>query len=248
MIKFFRRIRRKLVDEGNLKRYLIYGVGEILLVVIGILIALQINNKNIKKIQKETIQGYYTQLIPEFNSLIKHEENQLEKTEFLIGQIKRCQQLMNQKDQNKVSEFKSCLPYLHTTWQNRPQYPIFQEFMDEGWMSKIDNDSTKSLLISLREKFLLINEMDGIINKKFEEITSPFFAKNINRSELPNPGDTFLELEKGGPKINYQKLYGSIELWGLFNEKHGVTAFVRLQQEEIIKLLSETIEKLESNI
>ena len=192
MIKFFSRIRRKLIDEGNLKRYLIYGVGEILLVVIGILIALQINNNNIKNIQKETIQGYFTQLILEFNSLIEHEEKQLENSEFLIDQIKLCQQLMNHRDRNRVSEFKSCLPYLHTTWQNRPQYPIFQEFMDEGWMSKIENDSSKALLISVREKLLVINEMDGIINKKFEEITSPFFTKNINRSELPSPGDTFV--------------------------------------------------------
>ena len=46
MIKFFRKIRQKLIDEGNLKRYLIYAIGEILLVVIGILIALSINNKN----------------------------------------------------------------------------------------------------------------------------------------------------------------------------------------------------------
>ena len=46
MLKFFRRIRLKLLDKGNLKRYLIYAFGEILLVVIGILIALQVNNLN----------------------------------------------------------------------------------------------------------------------------------------------------------------------------------------------------------
>ncbi len=46
MIKFFRKIRQKLVNEGNLKRYFIYAIGEILLVVIGILIALQLNNWN----------------------------------------------------------------------------------------------------------------------------------------------------------------------------------------------------------
>ena len=44
MIKFFRKIRQKLINEGNLKRYLLYAFGEILLVVIGILIALQIND------------------------------------------------------------------------------------------------------------------------------------------------------------------------------------------------------------
>ena len=46
MLKFWRRIRRKLINEGNLKRYSFYAIGEILLVVIGILIALQINNWN----------------------------------------------------------------------------------------------------------------------------------------------------------------------------------------------------------
>ena len=46
MIKFFRQIRRKLIDAGNLKRYLIYAIGEILLVMIGILLALQVNNWN----------------------------------------------------------------------------------------------------------------------------------------------------------------------------------------------------------
>ena len=46
MIKFFRNIRRKLIQEYRLKKYLLYALGEILLVVLGILIALQINNLN----------------------------------------------------------------------------------------------------------------------------------------------------------------------------------------------------------
>lgn len=46
MIKLFRRLRQKLLYEGNFKKYLAYAIGEILLVVIGILIALQINNLN----------------------------------------------------------------------------------------------------------------------------------------------------------------------------------------------------------
>ena len=46
MITFFRRIRKGLLDGGNTSRYLVYAIGEIVLVVIGILIALQINNWN----------------------------------------------------------------------------------------------------------------------------------------------------------------------------------------------------------
>ena len=46
MIEFFRKIRLKLMDEGNLKRYLFYAIGEIALVMAGILLALQVNNWN----------------------------------------------------------------------------------------------------------------------------------------------------------------------------------------------------------
>ena len=46
MLKIFREIRYKLIKDGNLKKYLIYSFGEILIVMIGILFALQINNWN----------------------------------------------------------------------------------------------------------------------------------------------------------------------------------------------------------
>ncbi|NNK80474.1 MAG: hypothetical protein HKO93_03165 [Flavobacteriales bacterium] len=46
MIKFFRHIRQRLLTENKLTRYFIYAIGEIVLVVIGILIALSINNAN----------------------------------------------------------------------------------------------------------------------------------------------------------------------------------------------------------
>ncbi|NET34370.1 MAG: hypothetical protein F6K19_20480 [Cyanothece sp. SIO1E1] len=49
MIKFFRRIRQKLLSKGHIRKYLAYATGEVLLVVIGILIALQINNWNEKR-------------------------------------------------------------------------------------------------------------------------------------------------------------------------------------------------------
>ncbi|WP_353779446.1 DUF6090 family protein [Winogradskyella sp. 3972H.M.0a.05] len=52
MIKFFRRVRQKLLSENKFSKYLIYAIGEIILVVIGILIALQINNWNEKRQNK----------------------------------------------------------------------------------------------------------------------------------------------------------------------------------------------------
>lgn len=49
MLRFFRTIRKKLIEKYNVRKYLLYAIGEILLVVIGILIALQVNNWNIAR-------------------------------------------------------------------------------------------------------------------------------------------------------------------------------------------------------
>tara|TARA_R110001632_G_scaffold129726_2_gene243805 strand:- start:335 stop:1087 length:753 start_codon:yes stop_codon:yes gene_type:complete len=65
MIKFLRRIRQRLLTENKFNKYLLYAIGEIILVVIGILIALQINNWNenrqIKKLENASIKGLFSE-------------------------------------------------------------------------------------------------------------------------------------------------------------------------------------------
>ena len=55
MIKLFRKIRQNLLSEGKTGSYLKYAVGEIILVMIGILLALQVNNWNDNRISKEEL-------------------------------------------------------------------------------------------------------------------------------------------------------------------------------------------------
>lgn len=58
MIKFFRKIRKKLLTENKFSKYLLYAIGEIILVVIGILIALSINNWNEERKQELDVRSY----------------------------------------------------------------------------------------------------------------------------------------------------------------------------------------------
>ena len=67
MIKFFRKIRQRLVSENKFSKYLIYAIGEIVLVVVGILIALQINNWNENQKINDTVKNYYNQLLQDLN-------------------------------------------------------------------------------------------------------------------------------------------------------------------------------------
>ncbi len=67
MIKFFRHIRQNQIMENKTGKYFKYAIGEIILVVIGILIALQINNWNEKNKLDSKKQDYYQQLLEDLN-------------------------------------------------------------------------------------------------------------------------------------------------------------------------------------
>lgn len=62
MIKFFRRIRRALLADGKTSQYLKYAVGEIMLVVVGILLALQINNWNQDRKDNKALNEYLVKI------------------------------------------------------------------------------------------------------------------------------------------------------------------------------------------
>ena len=94
MIKFFRKIRQNLLSEGKAMQYFKYAIGEIILVVIGILIALQINNWNENRQAKRLVSSHLAsiredlkldlkQIETNAESLKTHEEATLNIKDFL---------------------------------------------------------------------------------------------------------------------------------------------------------------------
>ena len=79
MIKFFRKIRQNLLSEGKTGKYLKYAIGEIVLVMIGILLALQVNNWNNNRIELNEEKKVIEKLQLEFI------ENKKITTEFLVA-------------------------------------------------------------------------------------------------------------------------------------------------------------------
>jgi hypothetical protein len=58
MLRFFSKIRQRLLSDNKPSKYLLYAIGEIVLVVIGILIALQVNNLNTIRSEKQNLNKY----------------------------------------------------------------------------------------------------------------------------------------------------------------------------------------------
>ncbi|MFC3881294.1 DUF6090 family protein [Algoriphagus namhaensis] len=85
MIKFFRKIRQKLLSENKFSKYLIYAIGEIILVVIGILIALQINNDNQEKLNR----NYEVTMLREIQDALEEDIKNMEGGLENIAEVKK---------------------------------------------------------------------------------------------------------------------------------------------------------------
>ena len=78
MIKFFRKIRYDLMSDNKTGKYLKYAIGEIVLVVIGILIALQINNWNENRKNQNELNNINNQIVFELDNDIEELTRNLE--------------------------------------------------------------------------------------------------------------------------------------------------------------------------
>ena len=77
MLRFFRQIRQRLLTDNKFSKYLLYAIGEILLVVIGILIALQVNNWNTERQSLDQSLRYLDKLEEEIQLMLKADQDRM---------------------------------------------------------------------------------------------------------------------------------------------------------------------------
>ena len=144
MIKFFRKIRQKLLNQGETAKYFKYAIGEIVLVVIGILIALQINNWNEQS--KLNKQELYTlkQLHVEFKADSLKLSSILKITTGKINALKKMLRLISEQKSDSLQ-----LPLIFFSGKFIPFYdysPTYNELVSSGNLNLISNNSIKNAI------------------------------------------------------------------------------------------------------
>lgn len=185
MIKFFRKIRCHLMVTGKTSKYLKYAIGEIILVVIGILIALQINNWNEHRKalidEKATIASLKLEFqknlvnlqsnIQAINSFISAGNTLLEHTgpEYEYGALKKFDSLINMTIRMAVWD-----PSLYT----------LSNIKNSGKLSNLSNNNLKEQLIEWESFYTnLLDWYDFYISggkKYFEFLEENAIVRNIN--------------------------------------------------------------------
>jgi len=165
MIKFFRRIRPRLLSENRFSKYLIYAIGEILLVVVGILGAIQIDNWNEDKKERKIEQEYLDRLRDDLLKDTAYYKDSRQKANNIIAHYQKFtdNSYLEQTDYKSFSSLLCCIDFppselsIHRT--------TYSELLNTGKLNSIQD-------VELRQQI-------GIHYETFEKYNSHLIEFDI---------------------------------------------------------------------
>ena len=171
MIGIFRGIRQKLSSQNNFIKYSKYAIGEILLVVIGILIALQINNWNEnKKLQNEELQ-YYENIKRQLNEEVVFIRNNMEYNDLLYDQYQYAITLIQNNDRSHLDSLVLVAINLLEYSDFHQESNIFGSLVSSGEIKLLKESEIVEGLQRLEERYIYMNKVE---NSHFEVIKMIF--------------------------------------------------------------------------
>ena len=189
MLTFFRRLRQNLLKENRFSKYLLYAIGEIILVMIGILLALQVSNWNKKRLDRisqiEYLENIKTDLVQQHKELISYKK--VENTFYsATDNIK--------KEYSQYGEYQN--PDSLFTWTNTllirvtftPKNTTFKELNSSGNLHLIENDSLKKSMVTY---YQTLDRYANIISNNNTNFIDGIISNNIQ--PLIVYGDNYLK-------------------------------------------------------
>jgi len=257
MIQFFRKIRFNLMEKNKTGKYLKYAIGEIVLVVIGILIALQINNWN--ELNKERASEKI--ILNEIRDNLKFDLKDFESN---IANL-----------QNKAISSKSILKILESNSDYNDSigyfffylktYPHFSNksngynLLQSKGLDIIQNDSIRKSITDLYEdryQYLKTYEKERIdYNNSLENKVSPYYGtRTLPNDKLPNEliikGSVKTLLEFGFFRNikNYDLLKKDFELHGIIKDIETWATILGATHNSVKNDVLELIKQIETEI
>ena len=158
MFRFFRAIRRDLFEQGRLRTYVGYAVGEIILVVAGILIALQINSANEARLERQKELRFLANLRVDLEYTIRELDRFIETRESRIESGQRIIDYFNGRPLEDLNDFGYHNVFVQT-WQRYYQnINTYEELVNSGNLGIISSQEIKNGLMDLD---LLYEKMKG---------------------------------------------------------------------------------------
>lgn len=236
MIKFFRKIRYNLMKTGKTGKYLKYAIGEIVLVMIGILLALQVSewNTNRKRQQQEV------QILQDINKefLANKEQLKLVKSYHMMA-YEATETLLNlmpiDLSKIKIDSIVSLLDKTYHNWSFNPQQSTINTLINTSSFDLISNQELRKLLQNWSDLYLDYTEDELDARYQVLNFHRPYMIKNYETRYIKN--------RRPFEEVNWDFLQ-SIEfknLVGIRNRNLNQILYGDLKQLEI---LSQTVNSI----
>jgi hypothetical protein len=156
MIKFFRRIRFDLMEKNKTRKYLKYAIGEILLVMIGILLALQVNNWNENRKNRISEQTLYQTLISSLESDLADATDKITSVEKSINAqeifiLNSFDEIKNKYDKVQVDNLLNDVGKSSRSFF--PNYGLYDKISNNNQIDLIQSADTQMKIIELYEQY-----------------------------------------------------------------------------------------------
>jgi len=237
------------MKKNKTGRYFKYAIGEIVLVVIGILIALQVSNWNQLRLKQSTINAYYKKLANTLEDDIKVLKETTDQLNSYEDDLIRCLEILNTKNEADIEELKAKIGALNVPFANEHSMELFDEFINKGYLSKIEDPELKSEFERVKNELIKAENWDKVLDNDFVNNVIPFVQNNLNIVDIKTSFKGFdkKDTPKGGPKVDYTKLFNNLKAW---NAIHGRLNYLRFtiglnnMMQEALKELKATLNKL----
>lgn len=212
MFKFFRNIRQKFLSENKVSKYVAYAIGEIVLVVIGIFIAIQLNDWNQQRLEQKALHVTLQNLQDEFGRTrgLLHTISSYYQTS-LDANLELLQLFYQNPDEIAASRVDSLLAKGSNQAPFYPPQPVLEELLASGKIKSLSNETLKVYLLEWKATMhwfhfdydLMIgfnsNEFIPYINKHWPwKNIDLAYTEEYNRKRstfTPRPEELFRDLE-----------------------------------------------------
>lgn len=181
MINYFKKVRLKLLFDGKLQNYLKYAAGEIILVVVGILIALQINNwsESIKNRELESV--YLREMLEDFKSNLQKSEDTIEWINEVIPEMIV---LLEQSSLDKPDIPVDSLNYNFSSLLTMPTYNstdrVYQNLIGSGDFKIITSRNLKNDIANYYKAVDLIELVQRTHEMELVNSIQPYIIDNMD--------------------------------------------------------------------
>ncbi|RIA09061.1 hypothetical protein OE09_0889 [Flavobacteriaceae bacterium MAR_2010_72] len=218
MIKFFRNIRQTMIKENRATKYALYAIGEIILVVIGILIALSINNWNENEKLKQKEINIAEEIYTELNENIAFVKNQLKLWESRDTNINKVLNLIA-SDTITITqrEFDSIMIYVIGFNNFKLKHSKFSKIIESENFEFTRSNEIITEMLSLNADYNTLMAYYEFNETNYSGVIEPYLLKNYSFRNLAN----VLFGQKSIHKLDFRVLLDDLEFDNVIHTAQG---------------------------